>query len=87
MSSINSKDAEVLTGLAAIRQDDSGMHGEFESSAVLLSPTCPVVNKGPEQKVGFDAATIAAEDAKAGIGKTSVELRYHTKKEFWELPE
>ena len=35
----------------------------------------------------FDAATVSATDAKTGIGKTSVELRYHTKKEFWALPE
>ena len=26
-------------------------------------------------------------DAKTGIGKTGVELHYHTKKEFWALPE
>ena len=37
--------------------------------------------------MGFDAATIAAADARAGIGKTGVELRYHTKKKIWELPE
>ena len=37
--------------------------------------------------MGFDAATILAADAKTGIGKTGVELRYHTKKEFWTLPE
>ena len=46
-----------------------------------------MAKKGPKQKVGFDAATVAAADAKAGIGKTGVELCYHTKKEFWELPE
>ena len=37
--------------------------------------------------MGFDAATISAADAKADIGKTGVELRYHTKKELWALPE
>ena len=37
--------------------------------------------------MGFDAATISAADAKTGIGKTGVELRYHIKKEFWALPE
>ena len=42
--------------------------------------------KGPELKVGFDTATVLATDAKTGIGKTGVELRYHTKKEFWALP-
>ena len=87
MNSINSKDAEVLAGLAAIRQDDAGMRDDFESAAIFLSPTCPVAKKGPERKVGFDAATILAADAKTGIGKTGVELRYHTKKEFWALPE
>ena len=46
-----------------------------------------MANKGPERKVGFDAATVLATDAKTGIGKTGVELRYHTKREFWALPE
>ena len=87
MNSIDSKDAEVLAGLAAIRQDDAGMRGNFESAAIILSPTCPVAKKGTERKVGFDAFTISAADAKAGIGKTGVELWYHTKKEFWALPE
>ena len=79
MNSIDSKDAEVLAGLAAIRQDNAGMRGDFESAAIFLSPTCPVAKKGPERKLGFNAATILAADAKAGIGKTGVELRYHTK--------
>ena len=46
-----------------------------------------MAKKGPECKVSFDAATILAADVKTGIGKTGVELRYHTKKEFWALPE
>ena len=87
MNSINIKDAEVLAGLAAIRKDDAGMRGDFESAAIFLSPTCHVAKKGPQHKVGFDAATISEADAKTGIGKTGVELRYHTKKEFWEPPE
>ena len=87
MYSIDSKDDEVLAGLAAIRQYDSGMRGDFESGAIFLSPTFPVAKKGPERKVGFDAATILAVDAKTGIGKTGVEFLYHTKKEFWALPE
>ena len=86
MNSIDSKDAEVLAGLASIRQDDAGMRGDFEPAAIFLSPTCPVAKKGPERKVGFNAATILAADANTGIGKTSVELHYHTKKEFWEIP-
>ena len=77
----------MLAGLAAIRQDDAGMRGDFESAKIFLSPTCPVAKKGPERNVGFDAATILAADAKTGIGKTGVELRYHTEKEFWALPE
>ena len=39
MNSIDSKDAEVLAGLAAIRQDDAGMRGGFESAAIFISPT------------------------------------------------
>ena len=86
MNSIVSKDAEVLTGLAAIRQDDAGMRGDFESAAIFLYPTCPVAKKGLKSKAGFDVATILAADAKTGIGKAGVELHYHTKKGFWALP-
>ena len=82
MNSIDSKDAEVLAGLSAIRPGEAGMRGDFESAAIFLSPTCHVAKKGPQHKVGFDAATISAADAKTGIGKTGVELRYHAKKEF-----
>ena len=39
MNSINSKDAEVMAGFAAIRQDDAGMRGDFESAVIFLSPT------------------------------------------------
>ena len=87
MNSIDSKYAEVLVGLSAIRQDDAGMRSDFESAAIFLSPTCPVAKKGTERKVSFDAATILAADAKTGIGKTGMELLFHTKKEFWALPE
>ena len=38
MNSIDSKDSEVLAGLAAIRQDGAGMRGYFESAAIFLSP-------------------------------------------------
>ena len=72
MNSIDSKDAEVLVGLAAIRQDEAGMRSDFESAAIFLSPTCPVAKKGPNRKVGFDATTILAADAMTSIGKTGV---------------
>ena len=72
MNSIDSKDAEVLAGLVAIRQYDAGMRSNFESAAIFLSPTCPMAKKGPERKVGFDAATVSAADAKTGIGKTGI---------------
>ena len=87
MNIINSKDAEVLAGLAVIRKDDAGMRGDFESAKFFLSQTCPVAKKGPERKVGFNAATLLAADAKTGNGKSGVELCYHTKKELWSLPE
>ena len=37
MNSIDSKDAGVLAGLAATRQDDAGMRGGFESAASIKS--------------------------------------------------
>ena len=72
VDSIESKADEVLEGLAAIRQDDAGMSGDFESVAIFISPTCPVAKKVPKRKVGFDAATVSAADAKVGIGETGV---------------
>ena len=82
MNSIDIKDFEVLAVLAAIRQDVAGMRGDFESAAIFLSPTCPVAKKGSDHKVGFGAVTVLATDSKTSIGKTGVELCYHTNKEF-----
>ena len=45
MNSIDRKDSEVLAVLAAIRQDDAGMRGDFESAAIFLSPKCIVSKK------------------------------------------
>ena len=45
IDSIDSKDAEVLSGLAAIRKDDQGMRETFEQAAIFLAPTCPVAKK------------------------------------------
>ena len=39
IDSIDSKDAKVLSGLAAIRQDDQDMRETFEQVEVFLAPT------------------------------------------------
>ena len=87
INSINSKDAEVLSGLAAFRKDDQGMRETFEQAAVFLAPTCPVAKKlATKGKISFDPSISATDGNQSGTGKTGVELRYHNQHEFLALP-
>ena len=87
INSIDSKDAEVFSGLAAIRQDDQGIRGTFEQAAVFLAPTCPVAKKlATKGKISFDPSISATDSNQSGPGKTGMELRYHNQHEFLALP-
>ena len=85
---INSKDAEVLSGLAAIRKDDQGMRETFEQAAVFLAPNFPVAKKlATKGKISFDPYISATDGNQSRTGKTGVEIRYHKWHEFLALPQ
>ena len=86
VGSIDSKDVNVLSALAEICQDDTGMRENFELDATFLAPTCPVANKKCNNKVAFDITTSVNNGKKYGRDKTGVEQRYHKKHEFLFLP-
>ena len=88
IDSIDSKDAVILSGLAAIKQDDQGMRDTFEHAAVFLAPTCPVAKKlATKRKISFDPSISATDGNQYGTGKTGVELRYHKQHDFLALPQ
>ena len=88
VNSIDSNDAEVLLGLAAIRQDDQGMRETFEQAAAFLAPTCPVAKKlATKGKISFDTSILETDGNQSGTGKTSVELRYHKQHAFLAPPQ
>ena len=88
IDSIDSKDAEVFSGLAAIRQDDQGMRENFEQAAVFLAPTCPVAKKlATKGKISFDPSISATDGNQSGMGKMDVELCYLKHHKFLDLPQ
>ena len=87
IGSIYSKDSEIISALAEICQEDTGMHDNFELAAMFLAPTCSVAKKQGNKKVAFDTTISATNGKKYGQGKTGVELQYHKKHEFLSLLE
>ena len=63
VGSTDSKDYDVLSALAEIRQDDTRMRKNFELAAIFISPTCMVAKKQGNKKVEF-YTTISATDGK-----------------------
>ena len=74
VSSIDIKDADVLSALAEICQEDTGMRESFDLAAIFFAPTCPVAKKQGNKKFAFDT-TISTNDGKqSGRGKTGVDI-------------
>lgn len=96
LEAIQSSDAGLQAAMASVKTDNGpyGMRNDFESTATHLLPYDPVAKKraaGTKRDQGLISATetdghiSAAMGSKAAIGKTSVHLRYHTKKEYDKL--
>jgi hypothetical protein len=73
----------------ALVKNDTGPNGKrsnFEATAAFLLPEDPVAKKRSDNKRPY--AEISAVDSsaiKSGIGKTGVNLRFHTKDEYNKL--
>ena len=88
INSIDSKDAEVFPGLAAIRQDEQGMRETCEQAAVFLAPTCPVAKKlAMKGKISFGTSISVTDGNQSRTGNTGVELRYYKQHELLALPQ
>ena len=92
MDSFSSQDPGLLAALAAVRQDEIDKRVNFESAFAYLLPVCPVAiklaKKGRMQHADVGAATaggLGGGNAKPGLGKSGVPLRYHKHTEFKKL--
>ena len=86
LDAIKSKDPTLLAAIANIRQDDNpdGMMNNFEKAVAYLIPACPVA---PNRKTNKSMAHIANVELKTGRGKSGVEFRFYTDKEYRRLSE
>ena len=86
LDAIKSKDPTLLAAIANVRQDDNpdGMMNNFEKAVAYLIPACPVA---PNRKPNKSMAHIANVEMKTGRGKTGVEFRFYTDKEYKRLSE
>lgn len=93
LTSLDTKDPEVLASIAAVKKDDPGMREDFEEATAFIIPSCPVAKK---QKGRGKLANVSAAQGKgkgtatADMGnkkgpKTGVELRWHSGKEWRAL--
>ena len=74
VGSIDIKDADILSALAEIRQDDTGMRENFDLAEIFLAPTFLVGKKQRNKKFTFDTTISATDGKQSGRGKTGVEL-------------
>ena len=81
LDAIKSKDPTLLAAIANVRQDDNpnGMMNNFEKAVAYLIPACPVA---PNRKPSKAMAHIAKVELKTGKGKSGVEFRFYTDKEY-----
>ena len=86
LDAIKSKDPTLLAAIANVGQDDSptGMVNNFEKAVAYLIPACPVA---PNRKPNKAMAHIAGVEMKTGKGKSGVEFRFYTDKEYRRLTE
>jgi hypothetical protein len=101
LDNIQCADATLQAAIAAVRQDKgvNGMMNDFEAAVAYLLPSDPVAKKrtsGVKRGQGLisdstgeekmDAAEVSAlTGGKPSRGKTGVEFRFYTKKEYTKL--
>ena len=83
LDSIASQDSALQAAMGNIRADTHGLRGDFESAASHLIEVDPYRRSSGQQK-NNNAPKISSVTF-AGRGKTGVDLRWHTRKEFKDL--
>jgi hypothetical protein len=85
--------APLQAAMALVRNDTgaNGKMNDFESTAAFLLPHDPVSTRCAATKCGAEVSEVMIDSAeelsqkKSRIGKTGVELRFHTGREYHEL--
>jgi hypothetical protein len=92
LNAIESHHAPLQAAMANVRLDDgvNGKMNDFELASSYLLPHDPVAAKRSVQTRGGRQANVSDTTAnthsmKVGIGKTGVELRYHTTPDYQQL--
>jgi hypothetical protein len=86
LESISCQDSALQAAMGNIRADTNGMRSNFETAAshlIEVDPYRRASNQGTNSNTGKQAYVSAVTFA--GRGKTGVDLRWHTRKEFGEL--
>ena len=88
LDAIESKEPDLQAAMALVRNDTvpGGKRNDFEAAAAFLLPHDPVAKKrATAKRPQVEISTVDSTDLKSGIGKTGVELRYHTYAEYTKL--
>lgn len=87
LSGIRTTNMPLQSAIAHVKSDDGpdGRMQDFESTAAYLSKFDPVQAKRRKTGQSGKKVTIAGVDLKSGVGKSGVELRYHTTDEYYNL--
>lgn len=89
IDNIEVNDSDVKAAIAAIKMDDreGGLRSDFERSVALLLPVDPVAKRQKGKRTAAEISTTNGKVKTSRGGKTGVELRYYTPKEFAKLSE
>ena len=84
IDSISNADTTLQAAIGLIRANTNNMRNDFESAASALIEVDPYRRS---QRPGAKTANVSAIDFSAGRGTTGVDLRWHPKKDFKDLPD
>ena len=87
IDSIHCNDPTLLAALANVRKDDGpeGMMNNFERILAYLIPCCPVAKNRNNSSSNNIQAQVSGFELKKGKGKTGVEFRFYSDKEYQQL--
>lgn len=85
IDSITCKDAALQAVIGLIRSNNNNMRNDFEAAATAMIEVDPY--KRSSKNVSNRNANVSALDFNAGRGVTGVDLRFHPKREYENLPE
>ena len=87
LDAIETSDAALQAAMALVRNDNSitGKRNNFEATASFLLPHDPVAKKRSQKRPEAEILAVDTGNAKSGIGRSGVELRYYKSNEYKSL--